>query len=217
MIRNIGTIEQTADDGRDLIKSTNIIWERGDVDRGDREFWNKHKALCVWLTGLSGSGKSTIARILEKELFSDNIRAFRLDGDNVRHGLCSDLGFSAEDRRKNIRRVGQAAKLLFDSGQVVLCSFISPYAEDRKFVRDLFPKDSFVEVYVKCSIEECIRRDPKGLYKKALSDEIQNFTGISDPYEEPENADFVIDTERQSEIMSVENIYPELIDRIKLS
>jgi bifunctional enzyme CysN/CysC len=218
MVRNITTVELEGEYAEDIgtaVKSKNIVWESGEIARKDREGRNDHKALCIWFTGFSGSGKSTIAKALETRLFNEGVQVFRLDGDNVRHGLCADLGFSAEDRRKNIRRVGQAAKLMYDSGQVILCSFISPYREDRAYVRGLFPEDSFVEVFVKCDIDECIRRDPKGLYKKALSGEISDFTGISAPYEDPERADFVIETDAQSEKVSVDTIFEKVKELIR--
>ena len=217
MVRNITTVElegEPTDGQGTAVKSKNIVWERGEIGREEREQRNTHKALCIWFTGLSGSGKSTIAKALEKQLFSEGVQVFRLDGDNVRHGLCADLGFSAEDRRKNIRRVGQAAKLMYDAGQVVLCSFISPYEEDRNYVRELFPEGSFVEVYLRCPVEECSRRDPKGLYKKALAGEITDFTGVSAPYEEPEDAEIVIDTDEKSAEASVEGIYRMLKEKL---
>jgi bifunctional enzyme CysN/CysC len=222
MIRNIGTIEHAVEleeaekeRGRDTgIKSQNIVWERGEIGREDREIRNTHKALCIWFTGLSGSGKSTLSKALEKRLYEEGMQTFRLDGDNVRHGLCADLGFSPEDRRKNIRRVGQAARLLFDAGQVVLCSFISPYEEDRRYVRELFPEDRFIEVYLRCPVEECSRRDPKGLYKKAFAGEITNLTGVSAPYEEPEDAEILLDTDEKSVEASAEAVYRLLRDKL---
>jgi bifunctional enzyme CysN/CysC len=209
LVRTADDLEQHSGGARESgapVKSRNIRWERGEVTLADREEHNRHRALCVWFTGLSGAGKSTLAKVLERRLFEEGKQVFRLDGDNVRHGLCADLGFSPEDRRRNVRRVGQASKLLFDSGHIVLCSFISPYKEDRDYVRDLFPEGRFIEVYVKCDIEECKRRDPKGLYKKALTGEIPNFTGISAPYEEPEKAEIVIDTLNQKVPESVRSI-----------
>ncbi len=176
------------------VAATNVTWDESLVTHAEREQQNRHRALCIWLTGLSGSGKSTIARCVERALFDEDRRVFRLDGDNVRHGLCADLGFSREDRMTNIRRIGHAARLLYDSGHMVICSFIAPYEEDRAFVRALFPEEAFMEIYVKCDIEECKRRDPKGLYAKAERGEIKGFTGVDDPYEEPTRPELVIDT-----------------------
>ena len=222
MIRNVGTLETEHDiegagesDADDAIKSTNIVWEQGAIELADREKRNGHAPVCLWFTGLSGSGKSTLARELEKQLFYDNVQVFRLDGDNVRHGLCADLGFSPEDRRKNIRRVGQAARLMYDAGQVVICSFISPYSQDRDYVRSLFPDGSFVEVYLKCPVDECARRDPKGLYKKAMAGEITEFTGVSAPYEEPEEAEIVIETNSESKESAVEKIRAEVLKLVR--
>jgi bifunctional enzyme CysN/CysC len=217
MIRNISTAEHPgpAAELRDevpyeTIKSKNITYDESDIEPADREAKNTHRAVCLWFTGLSGSGKSTVARGLERRLFKEGKQVFRLDGDNVRHGLCADLGFSPEDRRQNIRRVGHAARLLFDAGQIVLCSFISPYAEDRDFVRDLFPEGRFIEVYVKCTVDTCKSRDPKGLYRKAFAGEITNFTGVSAPYEVPETAEIVIETDIQSESESIETVLKAL-------
>ncbi|TVQ38229.1 MAG: adenylyl-sulfate kinase, partial [Spirochaetaceae bacterium] len=194
----------------DSPRATNVSWETGLVSRDERRKRNAHPAVCVWLTGLSGSGKSTIAKAVEQQLFADGRQVFRLDGDNVRHGLCADLGFTQADRSTNIRRVGHAARLLFDAGQVVICSFIAPYAADRDFVRGLFPDDAFLEVYVRCDIEECKRRDPKGLYGKAERGEITGFTGVDDPYEEPTAADLVIDTTQLSEQQAVARVLAQV-------
>ncbi len=188
------------------VVSTNISWDQSLITPEEREAQNRHKALCLWLTGLSGSGKSTIARCVERALFQEGIQAFRLDGDNVRHGLCSDLGFSREDRMTNIRRIGHAAKLLYDAGHLVICSFIAPYEEDRTFVRELFPASAFLEVYVKCDIDVCKQRDPKGLYAKAERGEIKGFTGVDDPYEAPAEPELLIDTSSLSEEETVERV-----------
>ena len=152
----------------------------------------------LWFTGLSGSGKSTLATEVEKELYQRGVRTYVLDGDNIRHGLNRDLGFGKDDRKENIRRIGEVAKLFVDAGIVTLTAFISPYKEDRDMVRALFGQGEFIEIYVKCSIEECERRDPKGLYKKARRGEIRDFTGISAPYEEPVNPELVVETERET-------------------
>ena len=177
--------------------SANITYETGSVSREDRERRNGHRAAVIWFTGLSGSGKSTLSKALEEALFDQGIQVTRLDGDNVRHGLSSDLGFSLEDRRENIRRVAEAARLLFDAGQVVICSFISPLEADRAFARSLIPEGQFVEVYVTADLETLKSRDPKGLYEKALRGEIKEFTGISSPYEAPSAPDLVLDTSRR--------------------
>jgi adenylylsulfate kinase len=175
-------------------KATNIVWHQGAVTREDRERLNGHKGCTVWLTGLSGSGKSTIAVDLEKRLLERGVRAFILDGDNVRHGLNKNLGFSPEDRTENIRRIGEVAKLFTSAGLVTLTAFISPYRADRDQVRAIMEPGDFVEVYVQCPIDVCETRDVKGLYKKARAGEIKEFTGISAPYEAPEQAELTIDT-----------------------
>jgi adenylylsulfate kinase len=176
-------------------KATNITWHGGAVTRADRERLLGQRGVTVWLTGLSAAGKSTIAVLLERMLLERGRLAYRLDGDNVRHGLNRNLGFSADDRAENIRRIGEVAKLFTDAGVIVLVSFISPYRRDRDTVRALLGPGEFVEVYVKVSVEAAERRDPKGLYKKARAGEIKGFTGIDDPYEEPERPEVVIDTE----------------------
>ncbi len=172
-----------------------VIWHEGYVKRTDRNLLNNHKSGLVWFTGLSASGKSMIVHNLEKKLFIQGIRTYVLDGDNVRHGLNANLGFSREDRKENLRRIAEVSKLFADAGILVLAAFISPYREDREYIRERFEGDNFFEIYVKCSVEECERRDPKGQYKKARAGIIKNYTGISAPYEEPEKPDMVIDTE----------------------
>ncbi|MGD0282334.1 MAG: adenylyl-sulfate kinase [Dissulfurispiraceae bacterium] len=178
------------------LQKNHLVWHECLVNRADRNRLNSHKSGLVWFTGLSASGKSTLAHGIEKQLFDRGIRTYVLDGDNVRHGLNANLGFSAEDRKENIRRIGEVSRLMADAGLVVLACFISPYREDRDAVRKLFDGDNFFEVYVKCSIEECERRDPKGQYKKARAGIITNYTGISAPYEEPENPELVIETDK---------------------
>lgn len=195
IVKNISEIDPDADS---KIKSTNVMWEDRIVTREDREEKYGQKAQVFWFTGLSGSGKTTLARELEKKLFDEGKQVYLLDGDNIRHGINGDLGFTEKDRKENIRRIGHIAKLLYNAGFIVLCSFISPKREMREFVRGLFPEGSFSEVFVKCDIKRCISRDPKGLYKKALAGEILNFTGITAVYEEPEDAEIVIDTEKVS-------------------
>jgi adenylylsulfate kinase len=176
-------------------KSTNLTWHSGTVTRADRERLLGQKGVTVWFTGLSASGKSTIACLVEQMLLERKKLAYRLDGDNVRHGLNKNIGFSAEDRAENIRRIGEVAKLFTDAGVIVLASFVSPYQKDRDAVRaNLYPGE-FIEVYVKVSIEEAAKRDPKGLYKKAMAGQIKGFTGIDDPYEAPTAPEILIDTD----------------------
>ncbi|MCE5040200.1 adenylyl-sulfate kinase [Mammaliicoccus sciuri] len=186
--------------------STNITWHDSEVTKAQRQERNGHKSVVIWFTGLSGSGKSTISVALEKALFEQNITSYRLDGDNIRHGLNQNLGFSPEDRKENIRRIGEVGKLMVDAGVVTMTAFISPYEEDRNTVRDILEEGEFIEVFTKCSLDECESRDPKGLYKKARSGEIKEFTGINAPYEEPSNPEIVIDTENESVEESVEKI-----------
>ncbi|MCY1581155.1 adenylyl-sulfate kinase [Staphylococcus pettenkoferi] len=177
-------------------ESTNITWHDSEVTKQDCQQLHGHKSATLWFTGLSGSGKSTISVELEKALFERKKHAFRLDGDNVRHGLNKNLGFSPEDRQENIRRIGEVSKLMVDAGLITITAFISPYREDRDNVRAMLDDDEFIEIYTQCSVEECERRDPKGLYKKARTGEIPEFTGISAPYEEPRNPEITIDTEQ---------------------
>ena len=176
------------------IKGTNVVWHEGHVSREHREKLLKQKGVLVWLTGLSSSGKSTVAYKVEQALVGRGHLAYVLDGDNIRHGLNSNLGFSAEDRTENIRRIGEVGKLFTDSGIVTLASFVSPYAADRAAVRSLMAEGDFIEVFVDTPLEVCEARDPKGLYKKARAGEIPNFTGISAPYEAPTNPELVIKT-----------------------
>lgn len=181
-------------------KATNIAWHDGEITRDDRAKVLGHKGCTLWLTGLSGSGKSTIGVALEKALVMRGVLAYRLDGDNVRHGLNANLGFSADDREENIRRVGEVAKLFADAGVVTISSFISPYQRDRDQVRVLHEEAglSFLEVFIDTPIEICEQRDPKGLYKKARAGEIKGFTGIDDPYETPQRPEVHIKTDSQS-------------------
>ena len=175
-------------------KSDNITFHHGTVDRQDRERGLGQRGVTVWLTGLSGSGKSTVAVAAEGALVESGRHAYVLDGDNIRHGLNKNLGFSPEDRTENIRRIGEVSKLFTDAGMIVFTSFISPYRQDRDEVRALMADGDFVEVYVKASVEVCEERDPKGLYKKARAGEIPEFTGVSAPYEAPEKPELVLDT-----------------------
>jgi len=176
-------------------KATNITWHEGSVSRQERQKLLNQKGVTVWMTGLSASGKSTIACILEQMLLHRKKHAYRLDGDNIRHGLNKNLGFSAEDRAENIRRIGEVAKLFADAGVIAITSFISPYLKDRDAVRASAGAGEFIEVYVKVSLETAEQRDPKGLYKKARAGQLKGFTGIDDPYEAPTKAEIVIETE----------------------
>jgi adenylylsulfate kinase len=176
----------------------NITPHKGKIAKKDRCAMNNHKSVLVWFTGLPGSGKSTISHELEYRISRQNIRTYVLDGDNVRHGLCKDLGFSAVDRRENLRRVGEVAFLFVDAGILTIAAFASPYKADRRMVRQMFAPGDFIEVYLRCDVTVCEERDPKGLYKKARCGEIKNFTGISDPYEPPENPEIILETDRLS-------------------
>jgi adenylylsulfate kinase len=192
-------------DGEPL-KKNHVVWDDRFVKRDERNRLNNHKSGLTWLTGLSASGKSTIAHLVERELFKKGIHAYVLDGDNVRHGINSNLGFSREDRKENLRRIAELAKLLVDAGMVVLAAFISPYKEDRAYIRSRFEDDNYLEIYVRCSIGECERRDPKGQYEKARAGIIKEYTGVSSPYEEPETPDLVLDTEKDERETSVQKI-----------
>ncbi|WP_256814636.1 adenylyl-sulfate kinase [Cytobacillus sp. Bac17] len=180
------------------------------VTKEKRRALHGHNSKIIWFTGLSGSGKTTIANELDDILHSKGISTFILDGDNIRQGLNNDLGFSQEDRKENIRRIGEVAKLFVDSGIVVLVTFISPFASERKLVRDMVEKDEFIEVYVNCSLEECEKRDPKGLYQRAKNGEIKEFTGISSPYEVPENPEIILETSNYSIKECTEILYDYL-------
>ncbi len=179
-------------------KSTNITWHHGKISKEDRLALMKQKGVTVWLTGLSGSGKSTIAVEIEHALLENGHQAYILDGDNVRHGLNKNLGFSPEDRTENIRRIGEVSKLFTHANIITITAFISPYRLDRDEARKLQGEGEFIEVYVKCPVEVCEERDTKGLYKKARAGEIKEFTGISAPYEEPDNAELTLDTSKLS-------------------
>jgi adenylylsulfate kinase len=178
-----------------LVKATNITWHEGHVSRAERERLLNQKGALIWFTGLSGSGKSTIAYTLEHALVQRGHLCYVLDGDNIRHGLNKNLGFSAEDRKENIRRIGEVAKLFVDAGLLTMTAFISPYRADRDVVRQLLGKDDFFEVFCDAPISICEQRDPKGLYKKARAGEIKGFTGVDDPYEAPERPEMVLKTE----------------------
>jgi adenylyl-sulfate kinase len=190
-----------------------VYWHSYKVTKEDRQKIKGHKPVVIWLTGLSGAGKSTLANELEFMLNRNGVHTFLLDGDNVRHGLNSDLEFSPEDREENIRRIGEVAKLFTDAGLVVIVAFISPYKKDRRRARSLVGKEEFVEVYVKCPLEVAEARDPKNLYKKARAGVIKEFTGISAPYEEPENPEIIIETDKLSVQESVSRILDYLIKK----
>ena len=192
--------------------SSNTVWHNATVTRERREQRNAHKGAVIWFTGFSGSGKSTLAHSAEERIFQLGCHAYVFDGDNVRHGLCSDLGFSADDRSENIRRIAEMCKLFVDAGVIALTAFISPLHRDRQRVRDLLG-DDFIEVYCRCPIEVCEQRDVKGLYKKARAGEIRDFTGISAPYEAPEHPDLIVDTDQESLAQGVEKVVKLLIDR----
>jgi adenylylsulfate kinase len=194
-------------------KATNVTWHEGSVTREERQTLLKQKGVVVWMTGLSASGKSTIACILEQMLLHRGKHAYRLDGDNIRMGLNKNLGFSAEDRAENIRRIGEVAKLFADAGVIAITSFISPYAKDRDAARALLKSGEFLEVYVKVSLEAAEQRDPKGLYKKARAGQIKGFTGIDDPYEAPTSPEILIDTETTTAVQAAEQILRELESR----
>lgn len=191
--------------------STNIVWHEASIEKVARRKKNGHQSFILWFTGLSASGKSSVANAVAAKLFEDNKQAYVLDGDNIRHGLNNDLGFDEASRKENIRRIGEVSKLFVDAGQIVLTAFISPYQADRDTVRSLVEEGEFIEVFVDCSLEECERRDPKGLYKKARNAEIPNFTGISAPYEAPIKPEFVVDSEKYS----IEDCADQLIAFLK--
>lgn len=190
-----------------MVKKRHIVWSDGYLTTGDYERRNGHKSAVIWLTGLSGSGKSTIARGLQKRLFLEGIQVTVLDGDNIRHGLNSDLGFSEADRKENIRRISEVAKLFQEHGFIVITAFISPYRNDRNEARKIVEPAPFIEVFVDTDLELCETRDPKGLYKKARAGEIPSFTGITDPYESPEKPELVITTMDNSVEQSVDELY----------
>jgi adenylylsulfate kinase len=197
------------------MKNNYVIWDDRYVKRAERNRLNNHKSGLVWFTGLSASGKSTIAHLVERELFNRGIRTYVFDGDNVRHGINSNLGFSREDRKENLRRIAELSKLFVDAGMIVMAAFISPYKEDREYIRKQFENDNFLEIYVKCSVEECERRDPKGQYKKARAGIIKEYTGVSAPYEEPETPDLILDTEKYDIKTSVKKVLA-LLDEKKI-
>ena len=180
------------------MKTPNTIYHNATVTRERRNQLNGHKSAVIWFTGLSGSGKSTLAHSVEEELHNLDCKTFVLDGDNVRHGLSSNLTFSDNDRKENIRRIGESAKLMMEAGVISMTAFISPFKKDRNLVRQLLSQGDFIEIYCKASLETCESRDVKGLYKRARAGEIKNYTGIDSPYEAPDNPELVIDTKNES-------------------
>ena len=194
-------------------RSANTVWHHPIVTRDDRDVLHGHKSVVLWFTGLSGSGKSTLAHAVEEYLHKRGASTFVLDGDNVRHGLCSDLGFSDKDRVENIRRVGEIAKLLIEAGVITLTAFISPFKADRDVARRLMPHGDFLEIYCECPIEKCEQRDVKGLYKKARAGEIPFFTGIGSPYQVPEHPELIVNTHEQTLSESVEHVIEFLVQR----
>ncbi len=194
-------------------KATNIVWHEASVDRAARADKRGHRSAILWFTGLSGSGKSTLANAVNAALFERGLATYVLDGDNVRHGLCKDLGFSDADREENIRRIGEVAKLFLDAGVIVLTAFVSPFRADRDKARDLVEAGDFFEIFCAADLDVCESRDPKGLYAKARSGAIKEFTGISSPYEAPETPELKIDTGAQELAESVEVVLKALQDK----
>ncbi len=187
-------------------KSTNVVWHNANISKSDRETLHGHKSSILWFTGFSGAGKSTLAHAVESELYKMGASTFVLDGDNVRHGLCSDLGFSDQDRAENIRRIGELAKLMSEAGIIVLTAFISPFRNDRSAARKLVPHGDFLEIFCKCPIEVCESRDTKGLYKRARAGKITSFTGIDSSYEEPIKPELTIETHLETLEESVNSV-----------
>ncbi|WP_416826806.1 adenylyl-sulfate kinase [Ectobacillus polymachus] len=190
----------------------NLTWHEASITREEQRKKNGHSSFVLWFTGLSASGKSTVANALARKLFESH-SCYVLDGDNIRYGLNKDLGFSEHDRKENIRRIGEVAKLFVDSGTIVLTAFISPFCEDRNYVRELLGPEEFIEVFVQCPLAECEKRDPKGLYQKARSGEVKHFTGIDSPYEEPENPEITIQTHKSSVDECVDQMIQYLHDK----
>ena len=193
-------------------KKKDLYWHEHSITVEERRNSYNYKSCVIWFTGLSAAGKSTLANALTARLHLLGVKSYILDGDNIRHGLNKNLGFSPEDRKENIRRIGEVAKLFVDAGLIAMTAFISPYKEDRNDARKLLKEDEFIEVFVKCSLLECEKRDPKGIYKKARSGEIKEFTGISAPYEDPENPEIVLETDKMSLEECIETILNYLIE-----
>lgn len=196
-----------------ITKSTNVIWHQSILSRVERERLKGHKGVVIWFTGLSGAGKSTLAHAVEKACFERGHHTYVLDGDNVRHGLCNDLGFSSQDRSENIRRVGEMAKLFVDAGEIIMTAFISPFRDDRRRIRKLMDDGDFLEVYCESSLERCEERDIKGMYQRARTGEILEFTGISSPYEAPLNPELIVNTGEWSIEESVATVLRLLEER----
>ena len=194
-------------------KTENVVWHNATVTRERRQKLNGHQSFVLWFTGLSGSGKSTLAHAVEERLHQMNCRTFVFDGDNVRHGLCSDLGFGEEDRKENIRRIGEMTRLFVEAGVIAMTAFISPFREERERVRELFGDGEFIEVYCDCSLETCEQRDVKGLYAKARAGLIPNYTGISSPYEAPETPEVRVHTDTESLDESIDRVLGYLQER----
>ncbi|TXK93832.1 adenylyl-sulfate kinase [Methylococcaceae bacterium HT1] len=194
-------------------KSSNVVWHQSTVNRKRREEKNQHKSVVLWFTGLSGSGKSTLAHAVEEKLYQLGLNTFVLDGDNVRHGLNKDLGFSDQDRKENIRRISESAKLMLEAGVITLTAFISPFKEEREMARGLMPHGDFIEIHCYCPLEVCETRDVKGLYKRARKGEIEHFTGISSPYEAPVRPELKVDTNALSLEESAEQVIVLLRER----
>jgi len=193
--------------------SSNVVWHQASVTRERREKQNGHKSAVIWFTGLSSAGKSTLAHAVEEELHKLGCRTFVLDGDNIRHGLSSNLGFSDEDRRENIRRIAETAKLMMEAGIITMAAFISPFRDDRESARKLMPHGDFIEIYCRASLEVCEKRDVKGLYKRARAGEIKNYTAIDSPYEIPENPELIVDTGEVSLQQAVDQVMQLLTER----
>jgi len=193
--------------------SSNVVWHQSTVSRRRREEKNQHKSVVLWFTGLSGSGKSTLAHAVEEKLYQLGLNTFVLDGDNVRHGLNKDLGFNDQDRKENIRRISETAKLMLEAGVITLTAFISPFKEEREMARSLMPHGDFIEIHCYCPLEVCETRDVKGLYKRARNGEIKDFTGISSPYEAPVKPELKIDTHKLSLEDSVQQVISLLRNR----
>ena len=193
------------------ITNENTTWQSQAVTRADRELLNEHKSAILWFTGLSGSGKSTLSNAVEAYLHQQGARTFVLDGDNIRQGLCNDLGFSDQSRKENIRRIDEVSKLVMDAGVITLTAFISPFRRDRRIVRDITNEGDFIEILCNANLEVCEKRDPKGLYKKARAGEIKDFTGVSSPYEVPEHPEIIVETGTQT----VEESVTQVIDYLK--
>jgi len=196
-----------------LVEKNNITWFNGYLTREDREKLHGHKGAVIWFTGLSASGKSTIARHLEKQLYNMGCSTYVFDGDNVRHGLCGDLGFSPEDRGENIRRIGEMVNLYVDAGIIAIAAFISPFMKDRESIRDLVGVDRFMEIYIECPVDVCAARDQKGIYEKARAGIIKEFTGISAPYEPPENPALVIRSDQEDAMEASQRVLDLIKER----